>query len=245
ASVQSRVPRSCHGAVLRPAAEQQDDMVEVILRFHVGEDRRKSVLLEDRRGTQRPFEAMDLVRADYAAKGVEGFPMLFTIVRQRLEPPLHLFRRIDGVDDRSFSRGERRPGRCGTRAMFEAFAALLDFVLVPIPVRCSVVHVRSLAANRSSDRMITPSVVSTKTIPQVNISGRIRIVQIGTADDTPTPTLIAIRAISVAVSKPRPNRTPTGKMCHGFRMSPKSGRNRRFRTPRLFRSSSSSAALSC
>src|SRR2546427_389724 len=51
--------------------------------------------------------------------------------------------------------------------------------------------------------MITPSVVSTKTIPQVNISGRMRIIQIGTEEETPTPTLIAIRAISVAVSKPR------------------------------------------
>src|SRR6058998_4114659 len=153
ASVQSRVPRSGHGAVLGAAAEQQDDMVEVILRFHVREDRRKSVLLEDRRGTQRPFEAMDLVRADYAAKGVEGLSMLFTIVGQRLEPPLHLFRRIGGFDDRSFSRGERRPGRGGTRAMFEAFAALLDFVLVPVPVLGPAAHVRLLAANRSSNRL--------------------------------------------------------------------------------------------
>src|SRR2546430_17600228 len=84
-----------------------------------------------------------------------------------------------------------------------------------------------MSAQPYADRMITPSVVSTKTIPQVNISGRIRIVQIGTADDTPTPTLIAIRATSVAVSKPGPNRAPTGKMCHGFRVRPESGRDRR------------------
>src|SRR2546425_2816413 len=153
ASVQSRVPRSGHGAVLGTAAEQQDDMVEVVLGFHVGEDRRISVLLEDRRGAQCALQAMHLVRLDDAAKGVEGFPTLFTIVGQRLEPPLHPFRRIGGFDDRSFSRGERRPGRGGTRATFEAFAALLDFVLVPIPVRWSAVHVRSLPANRSSNRL--------------------------------------------------------------------------------------------
>src|SRR2546426_921901 len=153
ASVQSRVPRSCHGAVLGAAAEQKDDMIEVILGFHVGEDRRISVLLEDRRGAQCALQAMHLVRPDDAAKGVEGFPMLFTIVGQRLEPPLHLFRRISGFDDRSFSRGEHRPGRGGTRTMFEAFAAFLDFVLVPIPVRGFAVHVRSLAANRSSNRL--------------------------------------------------------------------------------------------
>src|SRR3989475_5664033 len=128
-------------------------MIEVILGFHVGEDRRISVLLENCCCTQGALETMDLVRADYAAKGVEGLSMLFTIVGQRLEPPLHLFRRIGGFDDRSFSRGERRPGRGGTRARFEAFAALLDFVLVPIPVRGFAVHVRSLAANRSSNRL--------------------------------------------------------------------------------------------
>src|SRR5438093_11843596 len=153
ASVQSRVPRSGHGAVLGTAAEQQDDMVEVILGFHVGEDRRISVLLEDRRGAQCALQAMHLVRPDDAPECVEGFPMLFTIVGQRLEPPLHLFRRIGGFDDSSCSRGAHRPERGGTRARFEAFAALLDFVLVPIPVRGFAVHIRSLAANRSSNRL--------------------------------------------------------------------------------------------
>src|SRR2546427_10130869 len=75
-----------------------------------------------------------------------------------------------------------------------------------------------MSAQPYADRMITPSVVSTKTIPQVNISGRIRIVQIGTADDTPTPTRWAIKAISVAVSQPRPNKTPAGTIGHGFRV---------------------------
>src|SRR3989441_5718643 len=106
ASVQSRISGSCDGAILRPAAEQQDDMVEVILGFHVREDRRGSVLLEDRRGAQRALETVDLVRPDDASKGVEGFSMLLTIVAQRLEPSLHLFRRIGGFDDRAFSLGE-------------------------------------------------------------------------------------------------------------------------------------------
>src|SRR3989475_11681564 len=128
-------------------------MVEVILGFHVGEDRRVSVLLEDRRGAQCALQAMHLVRPDDAATGVEGFPMLFTIVGQRLEPPLHLFRRISGFDDRSFSRGECRPVRSRTRATFEAFAALLDFVLVSIRVCRSAVHVRSPAMTRSSNRL--------------------------------------------------------------------------------------------
>ena len=80
ASMESRISRPCDGAVLGTAAEQQDDMVEIILGFHVGEDRRISVLLEDRRGTQRALEAMHLVRPHDAAEGVEGFSMLFMIV---------------------------------------------------------------------------------------------------------------------------------------------------------------------
>src|SRR5213594_2217757 len=39
ASVQSWIPRSGDSAIFRRAAEQQDDMVEVILGLHVGEDR--------------------------------------------------------------------------------------------------------------------------------------------------------------------------------------------------------------
>src|SRR3989449_2529382 len=119
ASVEPRIPRPCHGAILRAAAEQQDDVVEVVLGFHVGEDRRISVLLEDRRGAQRTFEAMDLVRPDDAAKRVKGLSMLFVIVMQRLEPPLHLFGRTGGIDDGSFSRCEGRARRGGAPAAVE------------------------------------------------------------------------------------------------------------------------------
>src|SRR5437879_7189865 len=115
-------------------------MVEVVLGFHVGEDRRISVLLEDRRGAQCALQAMHLVRPEDAAKGVEGFPTLFTIVGQRLEPPLHPFRRIGGFDDRTFSRGERRPARGGASATFGAFAEPLDFLLLSIPYLCSPAH---------------------------------------------------------------------------------------------------------
>jgi len=81
ASVEPRVPRSGDGAILGTATEQQDDVVEVVLGFHIGEDRRVSVLLEDRRGAQRALEAMDLVRPDDTAKRVERFSVFFVIVR--------------------------------------------------------------------------------------------------------------------------------------------------------------------
>ena len=47
------------------------------------------------------------------------------------------------------------------------------------------------------------------------MKGKTRIIQIGMEDETPIPTLIAIKAISVAVSKPNPKRTPIGYICQG------------------------------
>jgi len=106
------------------------------------------VLLEDRRGAYRALEAMDLMRSDHAAKRVEGFSIIFVIVGQRLEPPLHLLGGVGGIDDGSLSRRECRARRGGTRATFEVPAPLLDFVLLPFGVTMPVDHVRSLAANR-------------------------------------------------------------------------------------------------
>jgi len=80
ATVEAGIPRSRYRAILGAAAEQQDDVVEVVLRFHVGEDGRISVLLQDCRSAQCTFEAMDFVRPDDAAKRVKGLSMLFTIV---------------------------------------------------------------------------------------------------------------------------------------------------------------------
>src|SRR3989454_11394423 len=79
-SVQSRISRSCDGPILGAAAEQQDDMIEVILGFHIGKDWRISVLLENCRCTQGALETMDLIRPDDTAERMEGFSMFLTIV---------------------------------------------------------------------------------------------------------------------------------------------------------------------
>src|SRR2546427_1426623 len=105
------VPRARHGAVAGPVAEQEDDMVEVVLGFEIDDDRRKSMLLQDRRRAQGALETMDLVRPDDAAKRVEGLPAFLMTVGQRLEPSLHLLRRVGGFDDGAFSRREHRPWR--------------------------------------------------------------------------------------------------------------------------------------
>src|SRR5437899_10431092 len=103
-SVEPRIPRSRYRAVLGAAAEQQDDVVEVVLRFHVRQDGRISVLLEDRRRAERAVEAMDLVRPDDAAKRVKGVSMPFPSVGQRLEPHLHLPGAVSSTANRALAR---------------------------------------------------------------------------------------------------------------------------------------------
>src|SRR2546427_9165627 len=114
------VPRARHGAISGPVAEQEDDMVEVVLGFEIDDDRRISMLLQDRRRAQGTLETMDLVRPDDAAKRVEGLSVFFMIVGQRLEPSLHLLRRVGGFDDGAFARREHRPWRGEARASLEA-----------------------------------------------------------------------------------------------------------------------------
>ncbi len=89
-----------------------------------------------------------------------------------------------------------------------------------------------------------PSVVSISDIPAANRAGNTMIDQIGrpwAAWVAETP----IRATSVAVSKPSPNRKPRGNMCQLLETTRKTGRNRRASRPRLFssRSKSSSARV--
>src|SRR5256885_6583514 len=68
APVEPRVPRPSDGAISGSVAKQEDDVVDVVSRFEVEEDRREPMLLEDRRRGQCGFEAMGLVRSDDTTK---------------------------------------------------------------------------------------------------------------------------------------------------------------------------------
>src|SRR2546425_1835159 len=122
------VPRARHGAKSGPVAEQEDDMVEVVLRFEIDDDRRKSMLLQDRRRAQGALETMHLVRPDDPAKRVEGLSVFFVIVGQRLEPSLYLLRRVGGFDDGAFPRAECRPWRGEAPGTHPARAHHVQFV---------------------------------------------------------------------------------------------------------------------
>src|SRR5258705_4892424 len=76
----------------------------------------------------------------------------------------------------------------------------------------------------------TLSAVSMKLIPAANNSGKIRIVQ----NDMPCAACVADipnKPISVAVSKPKPNKKPPGNTCQDRDTTPKTGPNIRTSGP--------------
>ncbi len=62
--------------------------------------------------------------------------------------------------------------------------------------------------------MKAPSIVSSSDIPAAKRIGRQRMAEIGRPPAAAVPA-VASSAISVAVSKPRPNRNPSGYICQG------------------------------
>ena len=89
--------------------------------------------------------------------------------------------------------------------------------------------------------MNEPSIVSSSDMPAAKSTGRHRIAYHG----SPAPAAPAARkssATSVAVSKPRPKRMPSGYICHGLRTARVKRPRKRFMSPRdCSRSSSSSS----
>ena len=79
--------------------------------------------------------------------------------------------------------------------------------------------------------MNEPSIVSSSDMPAANSTGRQRIAYHG----SPAPAAPAARnssATSVAVSKPRPKRMPSGYICHGLRTALVKRPRKRFISPR-------------
>ena len=66
--------------------------------------------------------------------------------------------------------------------------------------------------------MNRPSVVSIRVIPAVNRIGREMIACQGMCSEASSAVVVS-RATSVAVSKPIPNTTPTGYICHSLLMA--------------------------
>jgi hypothetical protein len=66
--------------------------------------------------------------------------------------------------------------------------------------------------------MNSPSVVSITVMPAVNKIGRHKIAYQGMCAEA-SSAVVASKATSVAVSKPRPKTTPTGYSCHSLVMA--------------------------
>ncbi len=89
--------------------------------------------------------------------------------------------------------------------------------------------------------MNDPSIVSSRLMPAANRIGSTRMAYQG----RPAPAAPAARnssATSVAVSKPRPNRTPSGYICHGLVIALVTRPSSRFIRPREFSCSSRAAS---
>ena len=86
-------------------------MIEVVLRLEIDNDRRVSVLFEDRRRAEGRLEAVHLVRPHDAPECAERLAVRLMVVRERLEPPLHLLGGGCGVDDSPLPAGEGRSRR--------------------------------------------------------------------------------------------------------------------------------------
>lgn len=89
--------------------------------------------------------------------------------------------------------------------------------------------------------MNAPSRVSNRLIPAANSTGSTRIAYQGNALAAAPPAMTS-SATSVAVSKPSPNSSPTGNMCHGLRTAFVTPPRMRFMKPRLSSCSSSAAS---
>ena len=92
--------------------------------------------------------------------------------------------------------------------------------------------------------MNDPSMVSNRHIPAMNRMGRHKIAYHGSAKAAPALASTSSE-ISVAVSNPKPNSTPTGYMCHGLRTATMTRLRMRFMKPRLARSCSSVCSWCC
>jgi len=86
-----------------------------------------------------------------------------------------------------------------------------------------------------------PSAVSSKLIPAVNKMGR-HMMEYQGRDRVASNAVVPSRVTSVAVSKPKPNTTPTGYICHSFVMAFIHLPKNRYMSPRFCSCLSNSAS---
>ena len=114
AAVQAGVARAGDRAPARVVAIDEDHVVEPVLRLEAHHERRIAVLLHHHRRKQRRLEAMRRLEARHRAETAQGLAAGFGVVGQRVQPALHLRRRVEPRDERALGAGEGQRGRLPT-----------------------------------------------------------------------------------------------------------------------------------
>jgi hypothetical protein len=78
--VKPDVSRASHRPVSIVPLEQQQHVIEFVLRLYADKNRRVAVLLQNNRGDQRAFQAMSTILLQRATERITGLSVKFAIV---------------------------------------------------------------------------------------------------------------------------------------------------------------------
>src|SRR6266571_7083541 len=98
AAVQPNVARAGHGTETPISLEQQQNMIQLVLRLDADEDRWKAVLFENDGSHERALQAMRVILSQHAAKRMAGRSFKLAVVADSPQEALDLFRRAMTLD---------------------------------------------------------------------------------------------------------------------------------------------------
>src|SRR6266540_6974325 len=107
--MQPRFARPADGPPATVLPEEKNDMIDLVLRLEAEHERRIAVLLQDGRGNDGRFEAMDSSLGDRAPEGAARFLGPLPVIAERIDEALHLLRGPVLPDECPFLGGERGP----------------------------------------------------------------------------------------------------------------------------------------
>jgi len=102
-AVQAGVARSRHRTPPAAVPEEEEHVIEVVLRLQADHQRRIAVPLHDNGGDQRRLHAMRFAIAEDLPEGTKrGTHAVVVVPQAKIQEPLNLARRPAGIDDDQF-----------------------------------------------------------------------------------------------------------------------------------------------